>query len=87
MVLLLGWLRTLKYAELIGDERVKSMKAKHKSQAEILYQLVMVFDDYIKMFLVEYMNVIVNVLVINKHVPIVLFKMEYLLNFKYIYFS
>lgn len=34
-----GWLRTLKYAELIGDERVKSMKAKNKSQAEILYQL------------------------------------------------
>ncbi|CAF2523681.1 unnamed protein product [Rotaria sp. Silwood2] len=33
------WLRTLKYAELIGDDRVKSMKAKHKSQAEILYQL------------------------------------------------
>lgn len=35
----IGWLRTLKYAELIGDDRVKSMKAKHKSQAEILYQL------------------------------------------------
>lgn len=34
-----GWLRTLKYAELIGDDRVKSMKAKNKSQAEILYQL------------------------------------------------
>ncbi|CAF4784122.1 unnamed protein product, partial [Rotaria sp. Silwood1] len=33
------WLRTFKYAELVGDERVKSMKAKHKSQAEILYQL------------------------------------------------
>ncbi|CAF0733514.1 unnamed protein product [Adineta steineri] len=33
------WLRTLKYAELIGDERVKSMKAKHKSQSEILYQI------------------------------------------------
>jgi hypothetical protein len=34
-----GWLRTLKYAELIGDERVKSMRAKNKNQAEILYQL------------------------------------------------
>ncbi|CAF0924710.1 unnamed protein product [Rotaria sordida] len=33
------WLRTLKYAELVGDERIKSMRAKHKSQAEILYQL------------------------------------------------
>ncbi|UJR36635.1 hypothetical protein I4U23_029354 [Adineta vaga] len=33
------WLRTLKYAELIGDDRVKAMKKKHKSQAEILYQL------------------------------------------------
>ncbi|CAF0932717.1 unnamed protein product [Adineta steineri] len=33
------WLRTLKYAELIGDERVKTMKAKHKSQTEILNQL------------------------------------------------
>ncbi|CAF1027711.1 unnamed protein product [Rotaria sp. Silwood1] len=33
------WLRTLKYAELIGDERVKAMKAKHKSQSEILHQL------------------------------------------------
>ena len=32
-------LRTLKYAELVGDERVTSMKAKHKSQAEIIYQL------------------------------------------------
>ncbi len=35
----IGWLRTLKYAELIGDERVTSMQAKHKNQAEILYQL------------------------------------------------
>ncbi len=35
----LGWLRTLKYAELIGDERVKTLKAKHKSQNEILNQL------------------------------------------------
>ena len=35
----LGWLKTLKYAELIDDERVKSMKTKNKSQAEILYQL------------------------------------------------
>ena len=34
-----GWLRTLKYAELIGDDRVKAMKKKNKSQAEILYQL------------------------------------------------
>ncbi|CAF0955012.1 unnamed protein product [Adineta ricciae] len=33
------WLRTLKYADLIGDERVKAMKAKHRSQAEILNQL------------------------------------------------
>ncbi|CAF1242081.1 unnamed protein product [Adineta ricciae] len=33
------WLRTLKYAELIGDDRVKAMKKKNKSQAEILYQL------------------------------------------------
>ncbi|CAF1319673.1 unnamed protein product [Rotaria magnacalcarata] len=33
------WLRTLKYAELVGDERVKSMKAKNKSQAEMLYQI------------------------------------------------
>lgn len=33
------WLRTLKYAELIGDERVKTLKAKHKSQSEILNQL------------------------------------------------
>ncbi|CAF3349777.1 unnamed protein product [Rotaria socialis] len=33
------WLRTLKYAELIGDERVKAMKAKHKSDAEILNNL------------------------------------------------
>ncbi|CAF1094602.1 unnamed protein product [Rotaria sordida] len=33
------WLRTLKYAELIGDERVRTMKAKHKSQGEILHQL------------------------------------------------
>ncbi|UJR09493.1 hypothetical protein I4U23_013731 [Adineta vaga] len=33
------WLRTLKYAELIGDEQVKAMKAKHKSQTEILNQL------------------------------------------------
>lgn len=36
---IIGWLRTLKYAELVGDERVKSMRAKNKSQAEILYQL------------------------------------------------
>ena len=35
----LGWLRTLKYAELIGDERVKMMKFKHKGQTEILNQL------------------------------------------------
>ena len=32
-------MRTFKYAELIGDERVKAMKAKHKSQTEILNQL------------------------------------------------
>ncbi len=35
----IGWLRTLKYADLIGDERVKAMKAKHKGQTEILNQL------------------------------------------------
>jgi hypothetical protein len=29
----------LKYAELIGDERVKALKAKHKSQNEILNQI------------------------------------------------
>ncbi|CAF1161216.1 unnamed protein product, partial [Didymodactylos carnosus] len=30
------WLRTLKYAELAGEERVKAMKQKNKTQAEIL---------------------------------------------------
>lgn len=29
----------MKYAELIGDDRVKNMKAKHRSQTEILQQL------------------------------------------------
>lgn len=33
------WLKTLKYAELIGDDRVKSMRDKHQSDADILYQL------------------------------------------------
>ena len=35
----IGWLRTLKYADLVGDDRVTTMKAKNKTQAEILYQL------------------------------------------------
>ncbi|CAF4236322.1 unnamed protein product, partial [Rotaria sordida] len=30
---------TLKYGQLIGDQRVKTMKPKHKSQGEIVDQL------------------------------------------------
>ena len=35
----LGWLRTLKYSELIGDERLKILKRKHRTLSQILDEL------------------------------------------------